>query len=79
MPDSKLDEIEHNISNDDEGIVEVIDYWVKDKTIRQPWRQLIWALDWINETQAADKIMEVPKPFSYHNGKYIIKFKDTIM
>ena len=77
VPESRLDWIQQNISNDDERIVKVIDSWIKDETIR-PWGLLILTLDRMSETSIADKLMKIPKLFSYRNGTHNLNIINVI-
>lgn len=62
IPNGELKKIESTKASDEESFVMVIDRWLQGVGHPCSWRMLILALDRIQETKVADKLMQFAEP-----------------
>ena len=77
VPDSRLKKIAVQFSGDPgQQMKEFVSYFVDHDPLAS-WRQVIVALDWIGEKEAADKIRHLAEPVTgiyYYKGVCVVKF-----
>ena len=64
VPEEKQEEIKKQCDSDQvKAVEECIKWWLQHAT-NVSWRQIIWSLDWENETRVADTLRQYAEPLS---------------